>query len=172
MNTNLYCDFSLSYLAKKMGYDVPSTTFFTKRISDSRKTKVSTWDLITETNEVCYFNEDMDADFVRPTLEELHFWLIEKYNAYVTICPVCGSKNGYDSYPIIGWRFDALMLNRGFKNSYYMGYPIGDWFTATIDFPDDEIYHKDDIHPSYFTAFHAGLDQLLTFIEKETNKKS
>lgn len=44
--------------------------------------------------------------------------------------PILGSKNGYDSFPLIGWRTDLIMTNKETVNSYYMGYPIGEWFVA------------------------------------------
>lgn len=58
--------------------------------------------------------------------------LIEQWmnslNAYLIPSPVLGPKNGYDSFPILGWRYDIIMTNKGNENSFYMGYPIQDWF--------------------------------------------
>lgn len=47
---------------------------------------------------------------------------------YFIPSPITGSKNGYDSFPIIGWRTDILIPARNNVNSYYMGYPVLDWF--------------------------------------------
>jgi len=47
---------------------------------------------------------------------------------YLIPCPVVGKKNGNDSYPIIGWRYDTLFTSKNKKNCYYMGYPVREWF--------------------------------------------
>jgi hypothetical protein len=68
-----------------------------------------------------------------PTISQAFRWFEEKYKIYVCLKPVLGSKNGYDSFPILGWDFDIFSTNTDTDNSYYMGYPIGEWFTATLD---------------------------------------
>lgn len=63
-------------------------------------------------------------------LEEINQWIRNKKKIYVIISPIVGSKNYYDSFPIIGWQYDSLETNKGTDNSYYMGYPVLQWFTA------------------------------------------
>lgn len=67
---------------------------------------------------------------------ELQKWLRETHLVYVVPKPVIGGKNGYDSFPVLGWDFDILANSPGSRNSYYMGYPIGEWFTAILEVDD------------------------------------
>lgn len=97
---------------------------------------------------------------------ELQKWFREYHNIHIIMKPVLGSKNGYDSYPMLGWDYDIVRLNRDATNSYYMGYPIGDWFTATEDRIDEgdtlADYH---VHPKkYEEAFESGLLEALKLI--------
>ena len=59
-------------------------------------------------------------------LSLIETWM-NSINVYLIPNPILGSKNGYDSFPIIGWRYDILSTNKNTTNSFYMGYPIQDW---------------------------------------------
>ena len=96
----------------------------------------------------------------------------EKYNIHYAMKPILGSKNGYDSFPILGWDYDIFITNKGTQNSYYMGYPVGEWFTATLDmFDESETLEDLDIHP--LTYEEAEVECLVKLIEiaKEQNVK-
>ena len=60
-------------------------------------------------------------------LSLIETWM-NSINVYLIPNPILGSKNGYDSFPIIGWRYDILSTNKNTTNSFYMGYPIQDWY--------------------------------------------
>lgn len=60
-------------------------------------------------------------------LSLIEMWL-NSMNTYLIPNPILGPKNGYDSFPIIGWRYDLLSTNKNTMNSFYMGYPVQDWF--------------------------------------------
>lgn len=101
------------------------------------------------------------------TQTSLQTWLREKYLIHVLIKPVIGSKNGYDSYPIIGWDYDIISNNKNNTNSYYMGYPIGEWFTAIVDDIEDGETLEDynvRIFSTYEDALEMGLKKSLNLI--------
>lgn len=91
-----------------------------------------------------------------PTQSLLQKYLREAHNINVLPCPVLGKKNGYDSYPFIGWRYDILLLNKGTKNSYFMGYPILEWFAAE-SLEEDETLK--DLNIDRFDTFEEALEE-------------
>jgi hypothetical protein len=106
-----------------------------------------------------YGPEYIDYDKLRyaaPTQSLLQRWLREKHNIHVVMKPVMGSKNGYDSYPMLGWDYDIITLLKNSTNSYYMGHPIGYWFTGVIDQGDS--LEDNDVNPKkYEDALEDGL---------------
>jgi hypothetical protein len=85
--------------------------------------------------------------------------------------PILGSKNGYDSFPMLGWDYDIFVTNRETKNSYYMGYPVGEWFTATLDnFDEGETLSDLNIHPlNYEEAELECLKKLIEIVKQQTH---
>lgn len=57
----------------------------------------------------------------------VNLYLNQVHKIYIIPTPITGSKNGYDSFPIIGWNYDILYPQNS-NNSYYMGYPVLEWF--------------------------------------------
>lgn len=117
-----------------------------------------------------YKHSDWDKHIIRysrPTQSLLQRWLREIHNIHVIMKPVIGSKNGYDSYPMLGWDFDIIGLNKNSTNSYYMGYPIGDWFTATLDrFDEGDTLEDLNVNPlEYEEALELGLQAGLKLIK-------
>ena len=107
-----------------------------------------------------------------PLYQQAFGFFREKYNIHYAMKPILGSKNGYDSFPILGWDYDIFITNKGTQNSYYMGYPVGEWFTATLDmFDESETLEDLDIHP--LTYEEAEVECLVKLIEiaKEQNVK-
>lgn len=104
-----------------------------------------------------------------PTFSQAFRFLRDKYNIYHVIKPVIGSKNGYDSFPILGWDYDIFITNKETKNSYYMGYPIGEWFTATLDrFDEDETLEDLNVCPlTYEEVELECLKKLIEIINKK-----
>jgi len=54
---------------------------------------------------------------------------LNKNRIYLIPNPITGTKNGYDSFPIVGWRHDVLISSKLDYNSYYLGYPYGEFYT-------------------------------------------
>ena len=81
-------------------------------------------------------------------------------------------KNGYDSFPIIGWEYDILRTNKDTENSFYMGYPIGYWMTATTDvFEDGDSLEDLGLHPlSFNEATIDCLERIIIILEERTNE--
>jgi len=104
-----------------------------------------------------------------PLYQQVFRWFREKYNIHYAMKPILGSKNGYDSFPMLGWDYDIFVTNRETKNSYYMGYPVGEWFTATLDnFDEGETLSDLNIHPlNYEDAELECLNKLIEFVKKE-----
>jgi hypothetical protein len=102
-----------------------------------------------------------------PTQSLLQRWLREVHNIHVVMKPVLGSKNGYDSFPMIGWDFDIIMLNKDSTNSYYMGYPIGDWFTGIVDQDEEDSLEDIGVRPKlkYEDSLELGLLTALKYIK-------
>ena len=98
---------------------------------------------------------------------ELQRWLREFHNIHVVLKPIMGSKNGYDSFPMLGWGSDVICLNKNSENSYYMGYPIGDWFTASSDnFDEGDTLEDFRVNPlRYEEALELGLIEGLKLIK-------
>jgi hypothetical protein len=107
-----------------------------------------------------------------PTWQSAFKWLENKYNIYGIPKPILGSKNGYDSFPILGWDFDSFMTNLATENSYYMGYPIGEWFTATLErFEEGGTLSDYNIEPmTKEDAQKACLGQLITIAEYKNSR--
>ena len=82
--------------------------------------------------------------------------------------PILGSKNGYDSFPILGWDYDIFITNKDTWNSFYMGYPVGEWFTATLDnFDEGETLSDLNINPTtYEEAELKCLKKLIEIVKK------
>jgi hypothetical protein len=106
-----------------------------------------------------------------PTFSQAFRWLREKYNIHYAMKPILGSKNGYDSFPMLGWDYDIFVTNRETKNSYYMGYPVGEWFTATLDnFDEGETLSDLNIHPlNYEEAELECLKKLIEIVKQQTH---
>jgi hypothetical protein len=64
-----------------------------------------------------------------PLLQTLVDWLEIEHNIHIVPTPNIGNKNGYDSFPIVGWKSDVLIPNLDNKEAYYMGYPVLVWST-------------------------------------------
>jgi len=114
------------------------------------------------------YNED-DLCISQPTYSAAFRWFREKYNIHHSMRPVVGSKNGYDSYPILGWESDIFATNQGTQNSYYMGYPVCEWFTATLDNFDEGDTLKDlNLDPlKYEEAELKCLKNIIKYVKKE-----
>jgi hypothetical protein len=107
-----------------------------------------------------------------PTWKSAFNWLRDKYKIYGVLKPIIGSKNGYDSYPILGWDFDLFITNLDKDNSYYMGYPIGEWFTATLDRLDEGDVLSDYVEPmTHEAAELTCLENIIGIIELRTKTK-
>lgn len=70
------------------------------------------------------FNE-LDKYLQMSRIEEF----LNKNRIYLIANPITGTKNGYDSFPIVGWRHDVLISSKVDNNSYYLGYPFGEFYT-------------------------------------------
>jgi hypothetical protein len=110
-----------------------------------------------------------ENEILAPLYQQAFRWFREKYNIHYAMKPILGSKNGYDSFPMLGWDYDIFVTNRETKNSYYMGYPVGEWFTATLDnFDEGETLSDLNIHPlNYEDAELECLNKLIEFVKKE-----
>ena len=136
-----------------------------------------------------YYGEDMDFmveiretqysaqkgfknGILAPTFSQAFKWLRDKYKIYGVLKPIIGSKNGYDSYPILGWDFDIFITNLDKDNSYYMGYPIGEWFTATLDRLDEGDVLSDYVDPmTHEVAEFACLENIIGILELRIEKE-
>lgn len=69
-----------------------------------------------------------------PYYEEILEWIEGTYYIYGILTPRLGSKNGYDSFPVLGWRLECLysleMGNSQF-NSFYLGYHVLEYVEFT-----------------------------------------
>jgi hypothetical protein len=110
-----------------------------------------------------------NGGILAPTFSQAFRWFREKYNIHYAMKPILGSKNGYDSFPMLGWDYDIFVTNRETKNSYYMGYPVGEWFTATLDnFDEGETLSDLNIHPlNYEEAELACLIKLIEIVKQQ-----
>ena len=106
-----------------------------------------------------------------PLYQQAFSFFREKYNIHYAMKPILGSKNGYDSFPMLGWDYDIFVTNRETKNSYYMGYPVGEWFTATLDnFDEGETLSDLNIHPlNYEEAELECLNKLIEIVKQQTH---
>jgi hypothetical protein len=82
--------------------------------------------------------DEFFGGILAPTFDQAFTFFRDFYNIHHAMKPVLGSKNGYDSFPILGWSFDIFKSHKE-TQSYYMGYPIGDWFTGTEDLTEEGI---------------------------------
>lgn len=145
---------------KELGFDEPCIAFYTQNAYGDGK-------------ELQWFRKpnDCNRDYVfisAPLYQQAFRWFREKYNIHYAMKPILGSKNGYDSFPMLGWDYDIFVTNRETKNSYYMGYPVGEWFTATLDnFDEGETLSDLNIHPlNYEDAELECLKKLIEFVKK------
>lgn len=128
--------------------------------------------VVTISSLIEYYDSVISDKIDAVTFEEAEEFFSEKHNMYSIPKPILGSKNGYDSFPIIGWDFDIIATLKDSDNSFYMGYPIGDWFTGTLDRldpddPDDKL--SDYIEP--LTLRQAKINGIKTMIEVVKNMK-
>ncbi len=170
MNTE-FVPYEPSLDLKELGFDEPCMCFYNNR----KELKV-------------YHNADKDWNtlehqllgnskitllntYSAPTYSQAFKWFREKYNIHYAMKPILGSKNGYDSFPMLGWDYDIFVTNRETKNSYYMGYPVGEWFTATLDnFDEGETLSDLNIHPlNYEEAELACLNKLIEIVKQQTH---
>jgi hypothetical protein len=116
-----------------------------------------------------YYNRKGDVYTALPLFQQAFRWFREKYNIHYAMKPILGSKNGYDSFPMLGWDYDIFVTNRETKNSYYMGYPVGEWFTATLDnFDEGETLSDLNIHPlNYEEAELECLKKLIEIVKQK-----
>ena len=145
--------FETAKLAKEKGFSLPISSD-NKYFNDNGNVHIWGW-----------FHPLELADPIDAVSQSLlQRWLREVHNIQVVMKPVLGSKNGYDSYPMIGWDFDIIKLNKNSNNSYYMGYPIGDWFTGIVE--DDETLEELGINPnlSYEESLEIGLQKGLKYV--------
>ena len=154
---------------KELGFDEPCFAWYaeTKNLQISPDVyKKWTSKPCNNSNIIIVFNSDC---VTAPTYSQVFRWFREKYNIHYAMKPILGSKNGYDSFPMLGWDYDIFVTNRETKNSYYMGYPVGEWFTATLDnFDEGETLSDLNIHPlNYEDAELECLNKLIEFVKKE-----
>lgn len=161
-----FVPYELSLKMKELGFNEPCFGYFTKY------------------EEFFYFDvDDLSTSYTKnmdnlmvssvdelkcsaPTISQAFNWIREKYKIYGIMKPILGSKNGYDSFPILGWDSDIFVANLDTDNSYYMGYPIREWFTATSDlFENGETLSDYGIEPmSYEKAEITCLEKLISQI--------
>lgn len=137
-----------SRLAKQKGFNLQTYEYFIGEVPVSSVPQKSNHNKDSSLSPLEYTT--------RPTQSVLQTWLRDNYQIHVIMKPVLGSKNGYDSYPLIGWNYDIIMNNKEINNSYYMGYPIGEWFTAVID-NEDETLENIRVFEKYENALEDGL---------------
>lgn len=106
-----------------------------------------------------------------PTFSQAFTWLRDKYKIYYALKPVIGSKNDYDSYPILGWDYDIFKTNIGSTNSFYMDWEVSEWFTATLDRFEEGDKLEDLVEPKlYEEAEFACLETMVRILENEKKK--
>ncbi len=120
--------------------------------------------MFTKTYESPFNHNKRDNSISAPLYQQAFRWFREKYNINYAMKPILGSKNGYDSFPILGWDYDIFITNKDTWNSFYMGYPVGEWFTATLDnFDEGETLSDLNINPTTYDK--AELECLKKLIE-------
>ncbi len=165
---NLFTTYEQSLKLRDLGFDDPCIQYYhnigyTFQLSPYFST-------IGIRNSERVHNQGFEQTVSAILYKQAFIFLKEKYNIYHVPKPVLGSKNGYDSFPIIGWDFDVFISHKDY-NSFYMGYPIGEWFTATLDrFEPDETLEDLNCIPIKFEEIdNVSLDRMIELIEK--NKK-
>lgn len=124
------------------------------------------------------FGWDFNTSFLncmsRPTISQALEWARETHGIYSVPRPVLGSKNGYDSFPILGWEYDILQTNKDTENSFYMGYPVGAWMSATIDvFEDGDSLDDLGINLMKFeNAMIDCLENIIIILEKQNESSA
>lgn len=131
--------FDTAKLAKEKGFNYETFLYYINngelcsefdRLTGVISGDYLTYDFNSLKEDYYSFRGVLEEHISAPTQTQLQKWLRETHNIHVVMKPVLGSKNGYDSYPMLGWDYDIMVNNRDETNSYYMGYPIGEWFTA------------------------------------------
>jgi hypothetical protein len=148
---------------KELGFDEPCFAWY--HLGDTLLSDIT---MGYEKTDFLYTQDDMEeTQCTAPTYSQAFRWFREKYNIHYAMKPILGSKNGYDSFPMLGWDYDIFVTNRETKNSYYMGYPVGEWFTATLDnFDEGETLSDLNIHPlNYEEAELACLIKLIEIVK-------
>lgn len=149
-----FIPYELALELKELGFDESCLAFYNK------ENKLT----ITGISKVRY-----SPKLRTPTFSQAFRWFRENYNIHHAMKPIIGSKNGYDSFPILGWDYDIFVTNKDTQNSFYMGYPVGNWFTATLDrFDEGETLEDLNIHP--LTYEEAEIECLKKLIEITKNK--
>ena len=141
---------------KELGFDEPCFGYFYTK-DKFFETKIKNSEL------------DEECSISVPTFSQAFRWFREKYNINYAMRPILGSKNGYDSFPILGWDYDIFITNKDTWNSFYMGYPVGEWFTATLDnFDEGETLSDLNINPTtYEEAELECLNKLIEIVKKD-----
>jgi hypothetical protein len=140
---------------KEIGFDAPCLYSYYQDGTIASELKSINWNL-------------SDTLCSAPIKSQVFEWARKTHNISHSMKPIIGSKNGYDSYPILGWDSDLFILTKGATNSYYMGYPVGEWFTATLDCFDDGDTLEDRIDiRTYDEAESYCIDKLIQTIKKD-----
>jgi hypothetical protein len=86
-----------------------------------------------------------------PYYEKILEWIEDEYNIYGVLTPRLGSKNGYDSFPLLGWRLECLysleVENKNY-NSFYLGYNILEY----VEFTKEDL--KENLEWAFTDAKH------------------
>ncbi len=106
-----------------------------------------------------------DRYICRIELYDLLDWFRNIHKIHVIPMPITGSKNGYDSYPIIGWCCEILIPYEN-VNSYYMGYPVLDWFVMSRIEEGEKLEDYVSKFDTYEEALEDGLQTAFKHIKK------
>ena len=167
---SLFCPYEQALKLKELGFDEPCFAFYGLSRDDYKTIRLSIFQNLKTDYLPDIHHLDVTCD--APLFQQAFRFFREKYNIHYAMKPILGSKNGYDSFPILGWDYDIFITNKGTQNSYYMGYPVGEWFTATLDmFDESETLEDLDIHPlTYEEAELECLVKLIDIVKKQNVK--
>lgn len=163
---NHFVTYKQALALKELGFDEPCLSVFYSSLVDTDEDTIK---FILEYTESQYYAQKGYVNgILRPLKSQVFEWARKAHNISHAMKPIIGSKNGYDSYPILGWDSDLFILTKGATNSYYMGYPVGEWFTATLDCFDegDTLEDRIDIR-TYNEAESYCIDKLIQTIKKD-----
>ncbi len=168
---NLFTTYEQSLKLRDLGFDEPCIQYYDNDNRENTFKLFPYFSTIGIRNSERVLNQGFEQTVSAPLYKQAFDFLREKYNIYHVPKPVLGSKNGYDSFPIIGWDFDVFISHKDY-NSHYMGYPIGEWFTATLDnFDPGETLEDLNIHPIKFEQIdNISLDRMIKIINKDKKK--